>query len=764
MIPTEEQFQHKFNALRKQFLEQLPSKISILNSHWQTIKNENWSETSVDKLRFFVHSLIGTSGTFSYTDISSTARELEVLIKKISTQQGPPPQSEMDLVEQTFFTLCNEMLFKPGKTESSTSPTNLCCDVENKILIVDDDIETIHLLEDYLKLHGFSVEMLSHPAKLISTVREFEPSLILMDMVFEEGPLAGASAIEVLRDNGYSTPVIFISVNEDLSSRLSAIRTGAFAYLAKPLDLNLLLANIRSACELKPNKPYRVLLIDDDEDVLQVHAHALVDNGMIVRTLTDPMKTLVEAYEFKPELILLDMYMPKCTGLEVATILRQCSEFDDIPIIFLSSEQDTSLRMMAIKLGSDDFITKPVDLDYLCEAIQARIEKSRKLLATKFSDQVTIDRLKNEKKLAVRANRTKSEFISKMSHELRTPLNSILGYTQLLELDHDGTLTEQQKTNLEHILESGWHLLNLINDVLDISKIESSYLSLLNTEINLDSVIKKSLEMTTKQIADKNINITYNNDCGSDMTVYADKTRLQQVLVNILSNAIKFNKDNGNVDIDVTINNSNGCMISIKDTGRGLPEEDIHHLFTPFHRLGLEKTNIEGSGIGLALSAQLVELMEGEIGAHNNEGSGATVWFTLKQYSVAKNSQRGENDKIKILNIEENNMEIALMRQSIAAQSDIELFIARDAEAALHVATQIEPDVILLDLELSSMDGLSMLNALRTKSHLDQTPVFAISSKTIPSAQQSIKANEFYRYVSKPYNIEELLESIRLLQ
>jgi len=762
MTSAEEKFQRKFSKLREQFVEQLPDKLESLNKLWKAVNDESWSLSSLNKFRLALHSLIGTAGTFNYTEISTSARKAETIVKELSIQKSTPNQAVKKEIEQAFFTLCNEMLVKPDSILSNPVKTNVISRSNNKILVVDDDADAAHIIKDHLELHGFIVKVLLHPAQIMDVAKQFKPSLILMDMVFEEGHLAGAAAVEVLRDNNISTPVIFVSVNDDMASRLNAIRTGAYSYITKPIDFNLLISNIKMACDIKPDSPYRVLIIDDDPDILQLHGAALISDGMSVQTLLDPMQTLDEIKSFKPELILLDMYMPECSGLEVAMTIRQNSEFDNIPIVFLSSEQDISIRMMTIKSGSDDFISKPVNIDYLKRAVQARIERSRKILKTRNTDNTAIEKIRKGKELAEHANRSKSEFISKMSHELRTPLNSILGYTQLLQLDHDKTLTELQKNNLTHILDSGWHLLNLINDVLDISKIESGYLSLVNTEINLNDVIEKSIEMHSKALTDKNITLSYTNDCAADTLVHADATRLQQVIVNILSNAIKFNKENGRIDLSVTKDSDDSCKIIIKDTGIGIPEDIIHELFKPFHRLGREKSAIDGSGIGLALSYQLVQLMGGDIGADNNEGSGSTFWLTLKQPKNTEQttSDNGRQRTIKILHIEENNMELELIRQSFSAYSDIELFSARDAESALHVATQIVPDVILLDVELSSMDGLTMLNALRTLSHLKNTPIFALSSNDIPKEHQSTKKGEFQYYFSKPYNMNELLQAI----
>ena len=760
MISAEEQFQQKLDKLQEQFLSGLPNKIKELHEHWRAVSEANWSTDTNNAFALVVHSLVGTSGTFGFSEISSSARQLENLIKNISEQVVAPTREEVEIIEHIFLTLCNEMMLNPSKNKISIS-IDEAAEQGRKILIIDNDVETMNTLADHLRLHDFSVETLTHPATLMNAVNLFQPSLIIMDMAFPESDVAGASAIEVLRDNNNLTPVIFIAANADMESRLNAIQTGAYAYLTKPVDLNQLVSNIKAACNIKPEQPYRVLIIDDDEEGSQLHAEALKSNGMEVVTLSDPMQTLDKISEFNPELILLDMHMPQCSGLDVAMVIRQDSQHNDIPIVFLSSEQDISLQMLAIKCGSDDFISKPVNLDYLKRAVQARIERSRKLFE---SINIDIGKIIAEKELAQRANKTKSEFISKMSHELRTPLNSILGYTQLLELDHDSTLTEQQKKNIKHILGSGWHLLALINDVLDISKIESGHLSLVNSETNLNKVIEKSVEMNAKAAEDKKLSITFNNKCDTDIMVHSDATRLQQVLVNILSNAIKFNVENGKIEIDVQPVGSDSCKVTITDTGSGLPLDKINALFSPFNRLGLEDSQIEGNGIGLALSSQLIQLMEGDIGAYNNEGGGASFWFSLKQYTQdedASDNIDNKSYKIKILYIEENDMEIELVRRSLTTyHRDVELFTARDAESALHIATQIKPDLILLNIELRSMDGFTMLNALRTKKHLKRTPICALSSKDIPVDHQPLKENEFCCYFSKPYDMAKLLESI----
>ena len=505
--------------------------------------------------------------------------------------------------------------------------------------------------------------------------------------------------------------------------------------------------------------PYRVLVVDNDQGTLALHSQALVKEGMLVESLTDPMQTLDTINKFEPELILLDTHMSKCSGLEIAALVRQNSAFDHLPIVFLSSKEDIKIHTQAIKYG-DEIITKPVNLDYLTTALQVRIERARNLAESRNADKITIKNLTEAKKLAEQANKKKSEFISKMSHELRTPLNTILGYTQLLEIDHDNNLSDSQKSNIQHILNSGWHLLALINDVLDISKIEIGHLSLANTETNLDAIITSAITEHENDARNKNITITYANDCLKDITVYADATRLKQVLSNLLSNAIKYNVDGGTVDVNVNASDLTHCKVIITDTGSGFPEDKLSKLFEPFNRLGLEETNIEGNGIGLALSSQLVELMDGEIGAFNNDQAGASFWFTLNHYTQPESFQTDDNLVINILYVEENEMDFQLLSKSLSAQSNINLLTARGAESALNLAHKMLPDVILLDIELSSMDGNTMLNAIRTNKKLRQVPIFALSLDDVPLDKQALGDEQFYKYFNKPYNITKLIESI----
>lgn len=241
--------------------------------------------------------------------------------------------------------------------------------------------------------------------------------------------------------------------------------------------------------------------------------------------------------------------------------------------------------------------------------------------------QTTTHQLEIEKINALKANAIKTEFLSCMSHELRTPMNAILGFSQLLELDED-RMTKSQSNNVQEILLAGHHLMKLINDVLDLTKIESGNLEVILEEVNLDDAIKQSINLISPLAASRQIKID-NKIGGDECLVEADSMRLKQTLINILSNAVKYNHENGEIILERKIVNGNKIRICITDSGEGLTQADIEKLFTPFERLD-KLSNIEGIGIGLVICKQLIELMSGSIGIESEVGKGSTFWIELK--------------------------------------------------------------------------------------------------------------------------------------
>ncbi|MCK4707232.1 MAG: response regulator, partial [Gammaproteobacteria bacterium] len=567
MTNKAETIQARIAEMKNDYIRQLPDKAGELSALWQDIKEHGWTEKSASTFRIIIHSMAGTAGTFELFELSYCAREIDNLLGDIEFTQKSPSAEDIEKIDPQFITLLDNFNItgrkKPG-TANQTNDTEAPLD-NNKILLVDDDIEFTDFLKAALETHGYDVRSINEASALISSVETFKPGLIIMDMIFPESDLEGANAIDALRRHKDHTPVIYMSVRDDMTSRLSALRTGARYYLTKPVDINLLLSCVRKLISNKSHTPYRILIVDDDLLLAQVHAKMLESASMKVDILNKPLQIVDCVRKFGPELIFMDIYMPDCSGLEAAMVLRQMADFNTVPIVFLSAEQRIDKQLSAMNLGGDDFIVKPVEENYLIQVATARIKRSRTLNDARNDLETSMTELSKAKRAAEIANKAKSEFVANMSHELRTPLNSILGFSQLLEMNMDENLNKQQKGNITTILKSGWHLLELINEILDLAKIEAGKIPISIKEIEAQDVIREAIALTEQNTKEHNITINYSPD-GDNIMVMADATRLRQVIVNILSNALKYNNDNGTVDISFK-NSDTDFELIISDTG-----------------------------------------------------------------------------------------------------------------------------------------------------------------------------------------------------
>jgi signal transduction histidine kinase len=320
--------------------------------------------------------------------------------------------------------------------------------------------------------------------------------------------------------------------------------------------------------------------------------------------------------------------MAECSGLEAVMVLRQMTDYDTAPVVFLSAKYSIDKQLSTMNPGDDDFIVKPIKKDHLVQLATAHIKRSRTLTDAGNDQQASMLALARAKREAELANKAKSDFIAKMGHELRTPLNSILGFSQLLEMNMDENLTPQQERNISTILNSGWQLLELINEIMDFSKIEAGKAPIVITNTEIQAVVREAVSLTEEVAKEKNITISSDVD-NSEVTVLADENRLRQVIANILTNAAKYNIDNGRIYISIRQDHNDTAKLLICDTGIGIPEHAMQELFTPFNRLGAEKSDVEGNGLGLAICQQLMKLMGGDIGAYNNPDTGCTFWLKL---------------------------------------------------------------------------------------------------------------------------------------
>ncbi|MDO8449121.1 MAG: ATP-binding protein [Rhodoferax sp.] len=394
---------------------------------------------------------------------------------------------------------------------------------------------------------------------------------------------------------------------------------------------------------------------------------------------------------------------------------------------------------------------------------------AQKLTARLELAQVQLERAKS---VAEKANLAKSDFLSSMSHELRTPLNAILGFAQLMELDsHPPTPT--QSANIAQILQAGWYLLSLIDQVLDLAVIESGKLPVSPEAVLLIDVMRECQAMIEPQAQQRDVQVTF---LPFDNTWFAnaDRIRVKQVLLNLLSNAIKYNRERGTIEVHCTEGKPGRIRISVKDSGAGLSVDNLAHLFEPFNRLGQEASAEPGTGIGLVVTKQLVELMGGEIGVESTLGVGTVFWIELNrdvmpdpgadQAIAAEAAQHGQRDGARrtLLCVEDNPSNLMLIAQIVGGHPHIRMLSASDADLGLALARAHRPDVILMDISLPGISGFDALKLLQADPATACIPVLAISANAMPNDIQKGLAAGFLRYITKPIKVSEFMDALNM--
>jgi PAS domain S-box-containing protein len=408
--------------------------------------------------------------------------------------------------------------------------------------------------------------------------------------------------------------------------------------------------------------------------------------------------------------------------------------------------------------------------------LQGVFAAARDITERKRLDQALQDKnveLERAKIAAEKANLAKSDFLSSMSHELRTPLSAILGFAQLMESDSPPP-RPSQKAHIDQILHAGWYLLKLINEILDLAQIESGKLSLSPEPISLAEVMVECRTMIDPQRQKRGIKMTF-PQFDTPCFVRADRTRLKQVLVNLLSNSIKYNQPGGRVVVECTTSTPERTRISVRDTGAGLTPEKLTQLFQPFNRLGQESSAEEGTGIGLVMSKRVVELMGGVIGVESTVGVGSVFWFELSTAAAPRLAVNGATPMAvaevqvqygaplrTLLYVEDNPANLKLVEQLIARRPNMRLLSATNGKLGIELARRHQPEVILMDINLPVMSGLEALKILREDPATAHIPVVAISANAMPGDIEKGLQAGFFWYLTKPIKVKEFTDALNV--
>jgi len=363
----------------------------------------------------------------------------------------------------------------------------------------------------------------------------------------------------------------------------------------------------------------KILIVDDAKSIRDYLKEILksLNTSILEADNGDDAYALIQKNEF--DMILMDIAMPGLSGIEVTHLVRNDLKYEHTPIILITGLQNPDLIKSGFENGATDYISKPLNEVEVISRINHLIENRRLSLE-----------LVAAKEAAEQANQYKSDFVSRLAHELKTPLNGIMGLTNIIKMEYENNDIQE---NCRLILEAADHQLELINEVTSLAKIEAGIIDLEITSVELPTIIKKTFSLI-KPVADKH-RVTINLPHLSDVKylLLADSMRLKQVFLNLLSNAVKYNRPNGEVNFLVVIEN-NQLKIGVSDTGHGIKAEDIPKLFEVFNRLGAENTDIEGSGIGLAISRKIIEMMDGKLEVESELGKGSTFWIVLNHFET----------------------------------------------------------------------------------------------------------------------------------
>lgn len=380
-----DQLEKELKRLRANFLDKLPGRLQALVEEWNALQGDGWSQDGARALHRSVHGLIGTAGSLGFSKMAKTARRLErQLVALLEGTRAPTPEVGADVIE--WFermgedaTVQAQEAFDPSSFENEAEWGAPVFEPRNLIVVVEQEDPFARELANQLGHFGFELQMFKKIDDMVADSVERRPAAVIMDLSSPEGELLGEEvATKVRNELGDEVPLVFVSNRSDIEARLDAVRSGCSSYFIKPVNYSDVLETLDRLTRSEP-EPYRILIVDDESDTAEFHSINLEAAGLETVTVTDPLEVMSQLVEFQPDVILMDVYMPGCSGLELAMVIRQEEAFVGVPIVFLSRETDRMKQIAALGEGGDDFFTKPVPPDQLVQAVSARAQRGRTL-------------------------------------------------------------------------------------------------------------------------------------------------------------------------------------------------------------------------------------------------------------------------------------------------------------------------------------------------------------------------------------------------
>ena len=689
---------------------------------------------------------------------------------------------------------------------------------QGRILVVDDEALAADLLREILVAEGYQgVETVVDPQTAIARFREFQPDLVVLDWIIP--PLSGAELLRAIRAEsirGIYLPILIVTGRHEPQIRNDALREGATDFLVKPYDVTEIVLRVRNLLEtrflyleleeqnrllrrrveertaelsesnaalrqaheeleLRVQKRTEALVVANrtlaSQDIIHKRTEAaLRESEARLRALIESIDELVFEFDgagtclnvwveneellVRPRRELLGRRIPEILGEEAAAPFMKL-----IGSVIVQGRAESMMYELKVQSGLHWFLARvsPVfSSDGSCQSVC--------MLAREITEQKrTEQELRKTKEEAERANAAKSEFLSRMSHELRTPLNAIIGFAQLADLD---ARTADEHENVEQILRASTHLLRLINEVLDMSRIEADSIPVFLKPVAFQLAVKEALDLVAPLAAENNVKL---KDLPCNYYVSADGQRLQQVLLNLLTNAIKYNKPGGEVVIQCHETSRSMLRVEVRDTGVGIEDYELPRLFQPFQRLSATAETAEGIGLGLVICQRLIGLMGGSMGAESARGIGSTFWFELPLVRsmpeaddvfapVVSNEEGFFGAEAKtLLYIEDNLPNLKLIERILSQRPTLRMITAQQGSMGLELARQHQPDLVLLDLHLPDMNGDQVLVWLRSEPRTANIPVVVISADVIAGEIERLKQLGARAYITKPFEVQHFL-------